>query len=118
MAELLNSLARAIGRLLGYVRTSWSSPPSRPIAVGPPTGWPGSILSIGGSGFSASRDENDVRIGSEPALVIAAVPDSLTVLAGRNTRSGLVEVRWPGGRANAPFSVRPWPDPGNILDDG
>ena len=58
----------------------------------PRAGWPGTIITIRGGGFSEARDANDVRINGERALIIDAASGQLTVLAGEGTTTGLLTV--------------------------
>lgn len=59
---------------------------SRPVAglrvddFSPKHGWPGTIISITGHGFSPVRDSNAVYIGAERALVVEADPNRLLVV--------------------------------------
>jgi hypothetical protein len=77
----------------------------------PLSGWPGTILTIRGAGFSASRDDNEVRIGTERALVIEAVGDTLIVMVGEATTGGAVTVRVGTNSTTAAQSFRLLPRP-------
>ena len=58
----LSRLQTSLAALLGVSITDFT----------PRGGWPGTILTIRGFNFSPNRDENDVRIGGERAIVIDA----------------------------------------------
>src|SRR5262245_3361782 len=59
----------------------------------PTGGWPGTIVTIDGAGFSDARDDHEVTIGGARALVIFAAPNRLVVLAGEATVTGLIQVK-------------------------
>src|SRR5258708_23532076 len=78
----------------------------------PRAGWPGTIITIRGGGFSEARDQNDVRINGERALIIDAASGQLTVLAGEGTTTGLLTVTASsnsGCRSIEQFVVLPYP---------
>jgi hypothetical protein len=88
--------------------------------ITPRGGWPGTIFTIRGFNFSANRDENDVRIGGERAIVIDATPALLTAMAGEATKTGAVTVAVAGktATASAVFQVLPRPAFDNIAVAG
>src|SRR4051794_7986155 len=88
--------------------------------ITPRGGWPGTIFTIRGFNFSANRDENDVRIGGERAIVIDATPALLTAMAGEATKTGAVTVAVAGktATASAVFEVLPRPAFDNIAAAG
>lgn len=59
----------------------------------PREGWPGTIITILGNGFSADRDADIVTIGSVGALVIEVDTNRLVVLAGESTVTGPIVVK-------------------------
>ncbi len=59
----------------------------------PTTGPRGTVVTVQGSNFSASRLDNTVTIGGEKAFVLAATASELTVLTGPNTDTGPIEVQ-------------------------
>ncbi len=77
----------------------------------PRAGWPGTIITIRGGGFSEARDQNDVRINGERALIIDAASGQLTVLAGEGTTTGLLTVTASSNSATTieQFVVLPYP---------
>lgn len=88
-------------------------PPGLKIAaVSPATGWPGTIVTIVGTGFAEGLDDNDVSIGNVPALVLETSFTSLLVMVGEHATTGPVTVTTGGVTATAPqpFTLRPWPD--------
>jgi len=78
----------------------------------PTEGWPGTIVVLEGDGFSRLRDDNEVFIGGDRALIIEASTTQLRVLAGEKTVSGAVEVVAGATRVSGPgiFRVLPAPD--------
>ena len=109
LAALLSAFARDVSLLLqsfisalgGISITDFS----------PRAGWPGTIIKIRGHGFSANRDENEVRIGVARALVIDASANELLVMAGESTTGGTLSVRvGPTTQtAASPFQLKPRP---------
>ncbi|HEY9216686.1 MAG TPA: IPT/TIG domain-containing protein, partial [Phenylobacterium sp.] len=87
--------------------------------VEPRKGWPGSILTLVGHGFSANRDENQVTIGGVQALIIEAEANRLLVLAGETTASGAISVKV-GAKSSAAgqFEVLAYPDPADHTQPG
>lgn len=78
----------------------------------PSRGWPGTLITIVGEGFSENRDENEVWIGGERALIVNAAEHELLVLAGENTKSDLLTVVVAGTGVDAgDFKVLDYPDP-------
>jgi hypothetical protein len=76
----------------------------------PRSGWPGTIITITGHGFSPNRDDNDVFIGTQRALVIDADTNRLVVLAGEHTTTASLRVTVGSRTATSdPFAVLPQP---------
>ena len=88
--------------------------------IKPRRGWPGTIVTIRGTGFSPNRDENLVSFGDEPALVIAAEPETLVVLVNENAKGGktAVEVGGISSATGGDFKVLPYPAPDDHLKAG
>ncbi|MBA3360624.1 MAG: IPT/TIG domain-containing protein [Acidimicrobiia bacterium] len=86
----------------------------------PSVGWPGTLLTISGDGFGSELDDNVVVIGGVRALVVNASPETLTVLVGEGTATGLIEVTTGGATATAssPFEIAEWPDVGKSATPG
>jgi len=91
---------------------------SRPVAglrvddFSPKHGWPGTIISITGHGFSPVRDSNAVYIGAERALVVEADPNRLLVVTPMTTVTAPLKVTVGGSTATSEtFTVLPIPDP-------
>ncbi len=66
------------------------------------------------AGLQGKADTNEVRIGGQPALVVAASPECLVVLAGANTPPGRAEisaeapgVRWSAAATFVSFEFDP-----------
>ena len=95
--------------------------PSKDCAVvdfHPRCGYAGSLVVIVGAGFSVNRAENVVRVGTKPALVVAAQAHRLVVVCDKATKSGSVSVSVKGHEACAKcdFTVLCPPDPTSGLD--
>ena len=58
----------------------------------PREGWPGTIITIVGHGFSADRDSNRVFIGTERALLLDASDTQIVALAGEGTATAALRV--------------------------
>src|SRR6188472_1335038 len=109
LAALLSAFARAIASLLQSLVSGLTG-----ISItdfSPRSGWPGTIITIRGHGFSANRDENEVLIGGVHSLIIDASPDVLVVMAGESTTGGTISVRVGSTTRTAasPFQVQPRP---------
>ena len=87
--------------------------------VTPTSGQRGTVLTIGGSNFSANRLDNSVTVGGYPAFVLTAAPDQLVVVTGADTDTGKVEVTVGANTATSAveFVVTGYPAPG-AGDDG
>ncbi len=119
---MLNLLERLFLRLWTWVLRvigPWGSagpklPPGPAIvSFSPDGGWPGSIVRIGGSGYTEARDDHLVTIGGVRALVISAAPTELVVLAGEGTVSGPIHITVAGlGSVSSSrnFAILPIPD--------
>jgi IPT/TIG domain len=81
-------------------------------------GFPGSVITLHGVRFSPEPARNQVTVGGVPAFVLAASPDELTVIVGRGTRSGPVQVTVDAHAAIASvdFTVLPRPRAGAFED--
>ncbi|MBK9313660.1 MAG: IPT/TIG domain-containing protein [Acidobacteria bacterium] len=68
----------------------------------------GQTVTINGNGFSATTNENIVRIGNAQARVVSASPSQLNVIVPFGAESGLVTVQTLQGEARSasPFLVR------------
>ena len=117
MVRLFQLFGRTLGLILRVLEQVVGSKPGTPPAVSisrvrPGSGWPGSVLTIDGAGFSGSLDGDSVDVGGDPALTMSASPNRLVVLAGEKTKSGPVRVTTGGATGTAPevFEVRPWPE--------
>ena len=87
--------------------------------VDPLVGWPGTILTITGRGFSVNRDDNAVFIGTVRALVIEAAENRLLVSAGETTVGGAVRVDVGADSATGgTFTVLPFPSPTDLTTAG
>ena len=119
---MLGDLRRLLLRLwtwLVSVISNWGStlpkpPPGPAIAsFSPDGGWPGTIVTIAGSAYTATRDDHVVTIGGVRALVISATPTQLVVLAGEATVTGQIHINVAGlgGVTSArSFTILPVPD--------
>ncbi|MEO5880900.1 MAG: IPT/TIG domain-containing protein [Caldimonas sp.] len=118
---MLGQLKRLLLRLwtwLVAVIGNWGSvpkpPPGPTIAeFSPDGGWPGSIVTISGSGYSEARDDHVVMIGGARALVFRATPTQLIVVAGEATVSGPIHITVAGLGAvtsTHSFTILPVPD--------
>ncbi len=88
--------------------------------IAPGCGPRGTILTITGGPFSATRWENDVLVGGAPAFVVAATTTELKVLVPPDADSGPVEVTVAGGTATsaAPFTITGYAMPGDDTTNG
>jgi hypothetical protein len=100
---------RALAELLGF---GPSISPPHVLRATPGSGWPGTVVTLDGTGFDATLDGNVVEIGGAPTLVMAATAARLTVLVGENATSGAIRVTARGITTTAPqaFEIRAWPD--------
>lgn len=96
-----------------------------PFAIGPhiddfspQKGYPGAILEIKGKNFVPTRDQNHVKIGGKPALVIEANSNSLKVISHPETISGKLEVGVGNKIVVGPFDFEtiPCPKPYSRID--
>ncbi len=80
----------------------------------PIRGYPGTEIQITGKNFAETREGNKVTIGGEPATVIEAKPDSLTILSSPLTKTGSIEVVANSKKAIGPvkFEALGRPKPG------
>jgi hypothetical protein len=117
----MSMLRRVVQWIAAFIRALLDSlfgPPAPPpptvslSSVWPLEGWPGSLLTLEGSGFSPDLDGNAVTVGGVAALVARAAPTQLEVLVGEGATSGPIVVTVGGLTATAlqPFAVAPWPD--------
>lgn len=78
----------------------------------PRQGWPGTIVEITGTGFSAARDDNVVTVGGDSAIVLESEPNRLLVLVGEGAGTGPVEISAGGSTVDAgEFWIGEFPDP-------
>jgi hypothetical protein len=79
----------------------------------PRKGYPGAMLKIYGSHFAATRQDNLVTVGGQPALVVQATTTILEVITDLKTVTGPVEVKVGTHTATSPlpFKVLPYPSP-------
>jgi hypothetical protein len=84
----------------------------------PRKGYPGTILTIRGTNFASSREDNIVTVGGKPATVIEAVPGQLRVITSRETMTGPVDVMVGHRKARAKdkFRIIRYPAPGSSED--
>ena len=82
-------------------------------AISPEDGYAGTMVTISGAGFAATREGNTVTFGGTPALVIEASPTELTVLVGSGTDTGAVTVTVTGDTVIGPeFEILAYPNAG------
>src|SRR3954454_22766910 len=88
--------------------------------ISPADGWPGTVISVYGTGFSEDLDDNTVDIGGVRALIMEAAATRLRVLVDEHTLTGPVRVSAAGHNATAPepFTVRPWPELRDVRRSG
>jgi hypothetical protein len=87
------------------------------VSFSPDGGWPGTIVTIVGSGYADARDDHVVMIGAVRALVITATPTELVVLAGEGTITGPIHVAvagFPAISSTQSFTRLPIPDVRNL----
>jgi hypothetical protein len=121
MLRVVLALARLAGRLVAIVESLGGAAAGPAIsAVTPPSGWPGSLLTIDGSGFGPELDDNLVHVGGVLALVVRATPTRLTVLVGEQATGGPVSVAVAGTIATwaGSFTLRPRPGPHDVAQAG
>src|SRR5881397_3841917 len=101
-----------------FIRVLLGPPAPRIFVVSPIGGWPGSFITIDGSGFSPNLDDSAVEIGGAPALIVRAATDQLQVIVGETAVSGPVRVTVDGITATAAtlFERLPWPDVNEGID--
>ena len=116
--SLLRRAAQWLAAAIRALLDALFGPPAPPppgvslVNVWPVEAWPGSLLTLEGSGFAPDLDGNAVVIGGVPALVVRAAPVQLEVLVGEGATSGPIAVTVGGLTATAlhPFALAPWPD--------
>jgi len=117
LRDILVTWTTAISRFIDRVVT-WLHG-LRVVGVDPVVGWPGTIVTITGHGFSSNRDDNIVSIGSTRAVVLEASADRVVVFAGEATVGGAIRVDVGSDSATgSTFTVLPSPDPTNIAVAG
>jgi hypothetical protein len=106
------SVLRNIVRWLEKLLAPGAVPAITITRVRPGMGWPGTILTIDGTGFSDSLDGNFVGVGGEAALVVRASATQLVVAAGEHAITGPIQVTVGANTATAPdpFVILPWPE--------
>lgn len=104
----LAGIARWLEQLLGPV----TAPAITIVRVRPGMGWPGTILTIDGIGFSDLLDGNIVSVGGDAALVVRASATQLVIAAGEHATTGAIHVTVGADTATAaePFVILPWPE--------
>jgi hypothetical protein len=80
LRNILLTWTTAISRFINFL-IAWLTG-LRIVGVDPLVGWPGTIFTISGRGFSNNRDDNVVFIGAARALVIEAAENRLLAMAG------------------------------------
>lgn len=80
--------------------------------------YPGAIFEIKGRNFASTMDQNEVKIGGKPAIVIEASSTSLRAISHPETSSGKLEVRVGTKSAVGPinFETIPYPKAGSRVD--
>lgn len=82
-------------------------------AISPEEGYAGTMVTISGTGFAATREANTVTFDGTPAEVIEASSTELTVIVGSGTDTGPVAVTVDGDTGVGPdFEILPYPDAG------
>lgn len=79
--------------------------------IKPDSGWPGTVATIFGDGFSGHLDGNNVVIGGANALVLRASSNELEILLGENTSTGPITVTTGVSNATLPHDFHILPDP-------
>src|SRR5207249_12330836 len=102
--SLLRRAAQWLAAAIRALLDALFGPPAPPppgvslVNVWPVEAWPGSLLTLEGSGFAPDLDGNAVVIGGVPALVVRAAPVQLGVLVGEGATAGPIAVRVGGRR--------------------
>jgi hypothetical protein len=103
-----------------FMKPGGGSRPSGPTVTDftPVSGYGGTKVTIHGSGFAQTRDDNAVTVGGVPATVVSATSTELVVLVGNGAQTGPVEVTVNGSTGGGPqdFTVLPYPSPGSKTD--
>ncbi|HAB14837.1 MAG TPA: IPT/TIG domain-containing protein [Verrucomicrobiota bacterium] len=117
LRSLLLAIVSAVSRFLSLILKALLG--LRVDGFDPTSGWPGTIFTIKGRGFSTSRDGNVVFVGGARALILEAEESRLLVLAGETTVTGPVRVEVGADVATSgTFTVLPTPDPTDVTRAG
>ena len=118
--EFFRAIWRALVELIRQIGIRLFPPGPRVSDFNPTSGWGGTTIVINGANFGPERDDNQVRIGGQPLLVIEADEDQLRAVTHQDTITGPVEVTVAGrtGRSAVDFTLLPYPDQGDITQDG
>jgi hypothetical protein len=117
-SKFFSSLAQAVLKFLDWLLDLLrQKPPVTPgphiTQVSPVNTFPGSVIDITGTSFTATLDGNNVVVGGQPARVIRASSTSLKVIASLAALDGPITVETGGITATSPkdFKAKPYPLP-------
>lgn len=104
VAALLRKILEFLGLLSGPSIDGFS----------PSSGYPGTLVTLTGAGFSDVRERNDVVIGGERALVVSSSSNEIRAITADDVTTGPVQVTVDGlsGSGPVPFSVLGYPNAG------
>ncbi len=110
----------AMGISVGIMLIGGCPLPMNPIILSfePLEGYQGTLVTITGTNFSATRLDNQVKIGGVAAIVVSATPTQLEALVGFGAADGPVEVTVGGatGVSSDSFKLLDWPTAGSGED--
>jgi hypothetical protein len=121
LRTFLERLWRVLQEFFDRLRGVIPTPPTPLLTVtdfSPVSGYPGTIVVITGTEFDPTPQSNTVTVGGEPALVYKGSATELSVITGRATATGPVEVTVGAATASGPrdFIVERHPSQGSGAD--
>lgn len=89
---LFASIAGRPGRVATAILPARDFPPGTQVELAPRIASVTDRFELTGSGFCGDADKNEVTVGGEPALVLAASPDALVILPPVDSAPGVTDV--------------------------
>jgi len=122
-SSFFSSIAKAIRKFFDWIRDLFRhkspvTPGPHITLVKPFKTYPGSVMDIIGTGFTATLNGNNVMVGGQPARVIRAETTALKVIASLAANDGPITLETGGIIATSPddFKAKSYPVPGGGED--